>query len=81
MRKVGQYWNGSGFTATSATSATSADNATTVGGLATSSLLQITGAQSAAGVKTFSDGVKATEKLVIPLDEPSSLENGDIWIA
>ncbi len=69
MRKVKQFWSGSGF------------NATTVGGLAIASLLQTTGDQSATGTKTFSTGVKATEKLVIPLDEPSSPENGDIWIA
>ncbi len=58
-----------------------ADNSNNLDGIDSSSFVRDTGDETIAGVKTFSAGVKSTEKLVVPLNQPTVLENGDIWIA
>ncbi|NIM11525.1 MAG: hypothetical protein GTO45_16515 [Candidatus Aminicenantes bacterium] len=46
-----------------------------------SDYVQTSGNQTVAGDKSFTGNVAVNEQLIIPLDQPSSLQNGSIWIA
>lgn len=50
-------------------------------GMEGSQYVQTSGAQTVGGDKTFSGNINVGEQLIIPLDQPSSLQNGSIWIA
>ncbi len=50
-------------------------------GLEGSEYVQTANTQTVSGAKTFTNTVTVNEKLVIPLNQPTSLSNGCLWIA